>query len=277
MMSIRLLSCSSYKVVSRNFSLFVIVLWYLPITTIAQDDILIPFRNRDLWYYVNEQGERNSDNNYEEATPFIENYAAVRIENKFGFIDRNEQIVISPQYDFAQSTYFGFFVANGVDSFLINLNNHRIPDGICGTIGGSRSMTLKVVFENNGKQGVLNEIRDTIIPPKYSKVEVIDYSEVIVVYNEKCEIALFNKEGKKVLSPSQLDSVGNYKNGTVPIYLRGKIGAVNVFGDLMAYPRYNNLDFTYFNMPFTRLGKGRKGYVYNGNEYWKQHRCLFRK
>lgn len=257
----------------RNL-LILITLWSIPVTIIAQNDILIPFRNENLWYYVNEGGERISENNYEEATPFFEKYAAVRIADKFGFIDRNEQVVISPQYDFAQPTYLGFFVVNGTDSFFVNINNQRARDGICGTIGGSRPITLKSVFDKNGKLGVLNEIRDTIIPPIYTKVEVIDYTEVITVYNEKGEIGIYNKDGKEILTP-QLDSIKKEIDGQISIYQHGKIGGVNVFGDLMAYPKYENLDFTYFNMPFTRLRKGRKGYIYKGKEYWKQRNCLF--
>lgn len=244
----------------------------------VKEGVLIPFRNGNEWYYVNEFGEKNSKHVYESATPFgLSNYAAIKLDGKYGFVDKIEKIIITPVYDFATPIYGVLTVSIESDTFRIDQFGNRGANLIgCGNNGGGLTTSLNRVFTINGKMGVYFE-RDTIIQPIYDSIEIIRYTEVIMVKNAKGKFAVFDENGN-MSYPFELDSFEKcflYNSVYSPLAAiivveKGKKGAFDINGNLIAKPKYNNLQFDYWAIPFTVLKNGEIGYVYKGNEYWKE-------
>lgn len=51
------------------------------------------------WCFINREGERISDKNYEEAGAFSQGLAAVRIHGKWGYVDAQEKVCIEAEFD----------------------------------------------------------------------------------------------------------------------------------------------------------------------------------
>lgn len=61
------------------------------------------------YYLLDEKGKKVTDDTFEDARPFNgEGYAAVRIDGKWGFIDKDGKVVIKPEYVEARSFSNGF-------------------------------------------------------------------------------------------------------------------------------------------------------------------------
>lgn len=241
----------------------------------STSELLIPFRSGAEWYYVNEQGERISNHVYESATPFgLNDYAAVEVNGKYGFIDKNKNVIIDLVYDFATPIYGVLTVAIKSDTFRIDKFGNRNPVLMgCGN-RGLLTTSLSRVFTENGKMGVYYG-RDTIIQPIYDSIEIISYTEVIMVRNTKGKFAIFDRDGEMVY-PFKLDSFKkeNLYNSpfgpltAIIVLENGKQGAFDLRGNLIAKPRYFNLHFDYWYLPYTILENGEIGYIFKGKEYW---------
>lgn len=64
----------------------------------ASDHSLIPVRVQGKWGFINKSGEIIIKPHYEEVLPFSEGLAAVKEENYWGYINTSGEIVIEPQF-----------------------------------------------------------------------------------------------------------------------------------------------------------------------------------
>ncbi|UTW67399.1 WG repeat-containing protein [bacterium SCSIO 12643] len=257
--------------------ILILIFWSTSFGLWAQTDdpILIPFRDCKQWYYVNEKGERVGDQVYDFAEPFTRLYAAIMINGKYGFIDQNQKIIIEPQYDYATTRFGVLTVVLDGNTFRVNRDNTRDNRVGCGTRDFMPS-TMKEIFKKDNKMGVLDEYRDTLVPPIYKKIEIPYSTEAIIVYTEEGKIGIYNNYGKMIF-PAEQDSIEIVSEYVIKVGKEGKYGAVNRLGRLIVRQKYDNLHFDYFNMPYTINEKGRKGYIYKGKEYWSDCKCFLKK
>ncbi|UTW67398.1 WG repeat-containing protein [bacterium SCSIO 12643] len=228
---------------------------------------LIPVQDGDEWYYVNEMGQRWSTHSYEDALAFSYIYAAVKVNGKYGVIDRRENIIIEPQYDFIKSHFDTFMVVLSGDTFWVDAENN--PDFKRRKVSeySNRDWQKKIISEGD-KMGVLDEYGDTLIEPIYNKAELFKNTYAIIVYNEEGKLGVFNNYGNMIFPP-ELDSIQLLNSNVIQVYKNGKIGAVDRLGRLLALPKYDELYFDYPRFPYVILEDGRVGYIFKGNEYWK--------
>lgn len=110
--------------------------------SVARDESGIATRNEraffqlgDSWIMVTMEGEQVGSDSYEEVKPFYsDGYAAVKKDGKWGFVDADGKMCISPQYDEARSFSYGHAAVK--------------KDGKWGFIDGSGTMVIEPVFED---------------------------------------------------------------------------------------------------------------------------------
>lgn len=240
---------------------------------LGQTDIY-PFRKGDNWYYTDKNFHRLSEKNYEEAHPFLYDYAVVKVNGKYGFIDKNENLIIPAMYDYAfvQPTG-GLEVKLNNEKFLIDLNNKRLPVVFgCGTSGGgipNRPYLLNICKEES-LYGVDNHSGNNV-PPIYDSISIVEYGFAIVVKDSLGKYGIYDTR-PKLTYPVKLDSVSvirsTYALDRILIFKNDKLGAVNMRAQIIAFPKYDNLHFDYEYAPYTILEDGKKGYIIDGIEYW---------
>lgn len=114
-------------------------------SSVAQQQIfLYPIVEDGKWGYINESGKVVIKSQFDDAKPFYEGLARVKVEGKWGFIDPTGKFAISPQFEI--SPY-------GVGANGSNLDFHE----------GMAAVSLK----QGEKWGYIDRSGRIVIPPKY--------------------------------------------------------------------------------------------------------------
>ena len=106
------------------------------------DEKLVVFRNERLFVFdgakyqmITSSGEIVGSGTYEDARIFNDaTYAAVKIDGKWGFINKNGEVIITPQFDDARS------FSNGLAAVQV--------DGLWGFINAQGEMVIEPQFED---------------------------------------------------------------------------------------------------------------------------------
>ena len=71
-------------------------------------DALFPVKIQGKWGYIDKTGTININPRFEEAKPFSEGLAQVRIGEKWGYIDPSGELVIAPKFKATEPFSMGF-------------------------------------------------------------------------------------------------------------------------------------------------------------------------
>jgi hypothetical protein len=249
--------------------LIILMIFLTGIRNSFAQEVIIPFRNFSKWYFVDSRGNRIGECTYQKAFSYSGELAAVQLDGKYGFVNRKDSIIIPCIYDFAKCEFGSLQVSLDHDTFYIDLEGNKIdPSKYCYNTGGYRN-SLNRIFKENGKYGMEIWPTHKLILPLYDSINIVIHSEAIMVWKNH-KIGVFDNLGEQII-PFELDSFKldhiSHPN-LIWIYRRGKIGALNLLGEIMAYPKYQNLKYEN-ELVYTILKNGKKGYIYEGEEYWR--------
>jgi gliding motility-associated-like protein len=131
---------------------------------------------------------------WDEAESFVNGFAKVALDHKWGFIDRTGNPVIAPAYE-------------SVRSFRNNL----------------------AAVKQNSKWGFIDEKGTTIIPFEYDIV--YDFKEPVTAVYKNSKWFLMNKQG--IITKSlDIDIFWGFKNGSARITRNGQTGVMNTKGEV---------------------------------------------
>ena len=251
-----------------KFTFFFLLLFKL-VSASAQGK-MIPFREGNDWYYVDEFGTELSPVGYQEAYPFYDNgsVAAVKNNGKYGFINSSFELIIPYQYDYADSKHGNMLVVLNNETLYIDRENQITTiRRRCGTIAYQYSKN-NIITVNN-KMGVTSSSGEVLIQPIYQNIEIVDRWEAIFATNDEGKIGVFNNSGVMTY-PFMLDSfvvTAPLESSVILIYEDNLVGAVHYNGELLVKPTYNEIS-VYFPFIYVTLVNGKKGFIYKDTEYW---------
>jgi len=183
---------------------------------IARSGELIPAKKNGKWGYINIKNEMVINFIYDEAYFFSEGLAAVVVQKKTGFIDKNGKFVIEPQYDF--SFNFG--------------SNYSFNGGI------------SPVFINK-KWGFIDKKGTVLITPSYDYVTGFNKEKAIVGINKK--YGIIDKRGNTLI-PLVNDKIQRSENGIFKVVNgKDKWPEDNGMENLEAINLYKTLMYLYKN------------------------------
>src|SRR4030042_37423 len=90
----------------KAWRLFLVML-YIAILYAQSGSILFPVEKNGLWGYIDKKGNIKIELKFQQAAPFNEGLAAVRIDNQWGFINSSGEFCIEPQFDYCMSFHEG--------------------------------------------------------------------------------------------------------------------------------------------------------------------------
>ncbi len=150
---------------------------------------------------------------FDEVKPFSENRAAVRLGANFGYISKEGEMKIVPQFKSAGNFISGVAVV----SVLIMQNK-----------------TSQQLY------GVIDSLGQYIIPPIYDYLG--DPSEGYVVFginkNEERRYGLLKLTGEIVIQPTLLEA-GKFSQGLFPVKVKKTYGYMNLNGKMVIKPNYS--------------------------------------
>lgn len=182
------------------------------------------------WGYINRAGRLVVERQYSFADDFSEGLAGVEVNHKFGFINREGEMVIPPRF-----------------------GPRRVGDAF-ETVAASRfSEGLACVKDDSGAYGYINHKGEFVIPPRFARAQ--EFSEGLAWAANNEHFGWIDKTGRSVLTmdPShgfqaELNFIysnesenWNYSEGLVPfpVYSKDKNlnGYMNQKGEIVIQPR----------------------------------------
>lgn len=199
-----------------NLRLFSLVLFFLlSITQIYSQSIKIK-KTKKGYQYVDYHGNRLSKMYFEDAKDFrgIDSYAAVKLDGKWGYVNRDIEVVVEPKFDAADSfsqdvtivrldtsryliNRSGTIISSPYDSLVQYSRDYvAILNGKYGLINKSDSILLKIDFENIGgkgknrylvkQNGKWGYFEDNIFTPVDKESIIFSRTDMPPIFSDEC-------------------------------------------------------------------------------------------
>ena len=155
-------------------------------------DGLAAVESNGKWGYIDKNGNIIVPFKYESASLFLEKLAAVKLRGKWGFIDKQDNLVIPLKYEDAWSFFEGL-----------------------------------AAVELKGKYGFINKDGNVVIPLKYDDAEPFSEGLAAVEVNGKWGVI---DKSDNVVIPFKYDYVGDFSDGRAEFELNGRKGYLDKYG-----------------------------------------------
>lgn len=173
------------------------------------------------WGFINKSGRAIIPFVYEDASPFMNGIARVKINGKYGYLDNQNKGVIYPNY-------------KHIDLFKDHVAR--------ACVDASNVKRMDNIFPQD-RWYLINDFGDNLTPSGY---DFIEYgNEGFFPVREKNKWGFINQYGKKI-TDVKFTAVKEFKNGFAPVCHNGKWGFINKFGEKVIPCRYDDVTL-YFN------------------------------
>ena len=212
----------------------------------AQFDDAKPFKNKNAavkvngkYGFINTSGDFTATPQFDEAESFDGKYPAlVKIGTKYGYVDNSGKYLVNPQFDEAEPF-------NSIGRAVVK------ADGKYGVIDPSGKYTAQpeydmigefgdngmAAFKLNGKMGYIDSSGRTVISAMYDDAQV--FSEGLAAVMTDNGYGFINESGELVI-PGQFDKCSVFSGGFCAVMLGGKWGYINTEGKYTVNPMYKS-------------------------------------
>lgn len=186
------------------------------------------------WTLIDKKGKPVVTTKFQWATPFSEGLAAVRLNDKYGFINTNGEWVIEPKFDLVTSFKSGISRVAIEDESIHNnsIETNRETGGI----------TISPNFQ--GKMGLINTQGDFVFepeikaPPLHFNNEYFDFHEGLCRIEKEDKYGFINLKGEETI-PVMYEDAGVFSDGLASVKHNGKCGYINKEGVFVIEPQFN--------------------------------------
>ncbi|HEV2299388.1 MAG TPA: WG repeat-containing protein [Candidatus Acidoferrales bacterium] len=196
----------------------------------AEKDQLEPKHKNNKVGFIDSSGTFKISPIFDDALPFSEGLAAVKIDYKWGFIDTSGRQVIPPRFSLAFYFEDGVGVVESDSSYLlIDTSGKVLASGfdLADPIADGR-----VPVRVREKAGYLDLRGKVVIPLIYDSVNGFSSGLAAVEKNDKW--GYIDKDGKVVI-PFEFDSAGYFASGLAPAKSGSTRGFINKTGQFSFY------------------------------------------
>ena len=172
---------------------------------------------------------------FEEAQPFSEGLARVKINYKYGYIDKKGNLVIQPQFDWAEPFYDGLarVSVNRRYTYIDKTGNFIIQPGKY-SLHGDFSEGLAPV--GSSAWGYIDTRGNTVIKEKFR--EAYPFYEALAAVNTNGKWGYIDKAGTFVIQP-EFDSAQPFSEGLARVEINKKHGYIDKTGNFVIQPEFN--------------------------------------
>jgi serine/threonine protein kinase len=212
----------------------------------------------DKWGSIDKTGKMIIPPQFDMFFYFSEGLAEVYINKKDGYIDKTGKMIISPQ----------FYLA---DSFSEGLAAVYINDK-WGYIDKTGKMIISPQFDNrshfseglagvtiNKKDGYIDKTGKMIIPPQFDSA--YDFSEGLALVKINNKYSYIDKTGKMIIQPQEFHQfIIDFSEGLAALDINKKYGYIDKTGKMIIPPQFDSAD--YFSEGLARVEINKKyGYI----------------
>ncbi|TGE15267.1 WG repeat-containing protein [Hymenobacter elongatus] len=231
---------------------------------------LIPFHKGDKWGYADQSRRIVLPLRFDEAGPFVQEIAWVRIGSLYGYIDGGGNAVTPVQFGRASTFHHNRATVelNG-ETFDIDASGNRLatppepePE--------SEFLTQGDLTRQSGKVGFRFTIGQAVVPPLYDEIQE-NYDGLLFV-RQGTKWGVINNKGKLTL-PLDYDAIRAVEaNGFVHAIVeqQGRFGYLDTDGRLLVAPKYSAAEPFLAAVARVTTPDGRTGYIDSrGREFFE--------
>ncbi|MCF0217976.1 MAG: WG repeat-containing protein [Malacoplasma sp.] len=171
----------------------------IPYQFVDFNDEILLVKHNNKYFYLNLKLEKLFDNQFENATIFIDQFASVCQNKKWGIVNKKGRIIVDFQYDkIYQNGSFLFKTENNSQTFFIDLHNSKyletldnqylFNDAFCDDV---------IVFKKNHKFGVMNDFFEVLFYKNFSFLD--NFKNGVAIFEKDTKFGLINKKGHKLV------------------------------------------------------------------------------
>ena len=181
------------------------------------------------WGYVNPAGKFVLEPQYEDAQPFADFLAPVKLDGKWGFINGEGKFVIEPRYE---------------DAFLFSDQAAAVKEG--------------------GKWGFINRSGKFLVEPKYEDAAIFRQGLAAVKWEGRW--GFIDKTGEMVVPP-RFEQVYFFQEDRCGAFADGKWGFIDRKGEFVVAPKYDEVLAFSEGLAAVNLGGKREGNRFEGGTW----------
>lgn len=221
---------------------------------------------------------KNSFIKYDIVYNFIDDYAIVEFENKYGVIDKEDKKIVPVKYDYISCFYNNFAKVRDDDKWAIinkdgefltkfeydsiefiedleEIDNELIIVSIdkkYGVIDSNKNVIIPTRYDRickfddygliaslNNKNILFDLLGNTLLPSKYDRIKSISKNLIEVRYNDKS--GLFDKNGREITPPTY-EWIEDFKKGLAKVFKNKKYGLIDESGNEVIPSIYSYID-----------------------------------
>ena len=222
---------------ARFLSHFIIVLcvWIaFSSSSISQSDSGVDLRPKKAWWgrwgYINPAGKFVLEPQYEDALPFSDFLAPVKVEGKWGYINGEGKFIIEPRFE---------------DAYLFSDQAAAVKEG--------------------GKWGFINRSGKFLVEPKYENAAVFRQGLAAVKWEGKW--GFITKTGEMTIPP-RLEQVYFFQEDRCGAFADGKWGYIDRKGEFVIPPKYDEVLAFSEGLAAVNVGGKREGDNFSGGDWY---------
>lgn len=209
----------------------------------TQNGLAVKVENK--WGVINKKGTFLIEPIYDFIGDFTDNLAPVSLNNKFGYINERGEIIIQPQFDFAGDFSKNHAIVKvGVKSGIIDKKGKFIMNPIYDDIQSTFDKNI-FIFRSTEKAGLLS-LEKGELNISYSHISVNGKTFIVT---QEGKYGLIDKKGTILITP-QYDFLSQTRNNLLLAKQKDKFGYVNEKGEVIINFQFDEAgdfeqDFTY--------------------------------
>ena len=151
-------------------------------------------------------------------------YNTVKIDNRYGVIDKNGNIIVEPNYD------------------VIQIPNPSRPLFICMSNYNTETKEYETKVLNDKKEQVITGYETVQAIPTETTSDGVPFENTVLKYKRDGKYGLIDLDGKEITKPiyDEISAV-TYKEGMLLVKQENKVGIININGVQVIKPEYDNI------------------------------------
>ncbi|MBI4748795.1 MAG: WG repeat-containing protein [Acidobacteria bacterium] len=209
--------------------------------------VLIP---RPPIAFINRHGEKVIDClQFQSVNGFQEGLAAVQIDNKWGFINLQGQVVIQPEFEIAYDFSEGLSLVfkDGKYGFITPSGDWQIPPQLisASSFHNGRAKILVIAQDEAESYGFCDRQGKLVIPAEFE--DASNFSEGLAAVRKNGKWGFIDAEGKVVV-PFQFQTADSFSSGRAAVFLGNgvtpdaKYGYIDSTGNVVIPARFGKAE-----------------------------------
>ena len=205
---------------------------------------------KGMWGFVNASG-RVIALDFDHAMSFVEGFAVVEKDGKYGYVTPDGKFAILPKFEKANSFSEGLACVQVKNKYgYINAVGEFVVEPVY-DLGGSFSEGFARV-KTKGKYGFIDALGQVVIAPIYDRV--LGFSEGYAVVAQNGKYGFVDVSGK-LLGDKTFDFAQDFSEGLAAVKVDGKWGYIDAAGQWIIDPQFDLIQS--FDQGLARVGWGR--------------------